>query len=199
MPPPRANTENSDGQTPRDLFTKAHQGLQEAGEKWMKDTSNSCMIVATLIATVVFAAAFTLPGGDNQQTGPPVFLGSNWFMVFFISDAIAFISSTTSISIFLSILTSRYTENDFLQSLPARLTSGFAALFISIVGMVIAFTATCFLICESKMTKVPTLIIVSFAVPVILFIWLHYDLWVDVIRSAYQSRSLFRRHRSRLI
>lgn len=165
----------------------------------MKDTSNSCMIVATLIATVVFAAAFTLPGGDNQQTDPSVFLGSNWFMVFFRSDAIAFISSTTSISIFLSILTSRYTENDFLQPLPARLTSGFAALFISIVGMVIAFTATCFLICESKMTKVPTLIIVSFAVPVILFIWLHYDLWVDVVRSAYQSRYLFWRHRSRLI
>lgn len=101
---------NSDGQTPSDLFTKAHQGLQEAGEKWMKDISNSCMIVATLIATVVFAAAFTLPGGENQQTGPPVLLGSNWFMVFFRSDAIAFISSTTSISIFLSILTSRYTE-----------------------------------------------------------------------------------------
>ncbi|KAB1221537.1 hypothetical protein CJ030_MR2G000238 [Morella rubra] len=199
LPPPRANMKNSDGQTPVIVFTKAHQGLQEAGEKWMKDTSNSCMIVATLIATVVFAAPLHSAWRRQSTDRPSCLFRKQRVYGILQIRCIAFISSTTSISIFLSILTSRYTENDFLQPLPARLTSGFAALFISIVGMVIAFTATCFFICESKMTKVPNLIIVSFAVPVILFIWLHYDLWVDVIRSAYQSRSLFWRHRSRLI
>jgi uncharacterized membrane protein len=83
--------------------------LQENGEKWMKDTANYCMLVATLIATVVFAAAFTVPGGNNQESGIPILLRSNWFMVFFVSDAITLFSSSTSIVIFLSILTSRYT------------------------------------------------------------------------------------------
>jgi predicted membrane channel-forming protein YqfA (hemolysin III family) len=74
----------------------------------MKDTTNYCMLVATLIATVVFAATFTVPGDNNQEIGIPIFLTNNWFMVFFISDAMAMLSSSTLILIFLSILTSRY-------------------------------------------------------------------------------------------
>ncbi|CAA2956949.1 ankyrin repeat-containing NPR4-like [Olea europaea subsp. europaea] len=44
--------ETNVGQTPRELFTDEHDKLREAGEKWMKDTATSCMLVATLIATV---------------------------------------------------------------------------------------------------------------------------------------------------
>ncbi|XP_059440477.1 uncharacterized protein LOC132172931 [Corylus avellana] len=57
---------NSEGKTPKDLFTQTHQRLHKDGEKWMRDTANHCMVVATLIATVVFAEAFTIPGGNNQ-------------------------------------------------------------------------------------------------------------------------------------
>ena len=46
---------NSDNLTPWDLFTKEHENLRREGEKWMKDTANYCMLVATLITTVVFA------------------------------------------------------------------------------------------------------------------------------------------------
>lgn len=189
---------NSKGETPKDLFTKTHADLQKAGEKWMKDTANSCMLVATLIATVVFAAVFTVPGGNNQEKGTPIFLESNWFMVFFLSDAMALISSSTSILMFLSILTSRYTENDFLKSLPARLVFGLTSLFISIVGMVVAFSAACFLAYKSKTAWVPTIIIASAGVPIILFVVLHHDLWIDIIRSTYWSRSLFRPPKQRL-
>ncbi|XP_059436362.1 ankyrin repeat-containing protein NPR4-like [Corylus avellana] len=138
--------ENSKGKTPKDVFTETHQGLHKDGEKWMRDTANHCMVVATLIATVVFATAFTIPGGNNQGNGTPIFLDHTWFMVFFLSDSIAMLSASTSILIFLSILTSRYTEKDFLDSLPTRLLFGLLALFISIVGMVVAFGATCFLL-----------------------------------------------------
>ncbi|XP_010251697.1 PREDICTED: uncharacterized protein LOC104593512 isoform X2 [Nelumbo nucifera] len=55
---------NNEGKTPRAAFGEEHMDLVEKGEKWMKDTATSCMIVATLIATVVFAAAFTVPGGN---------------------------------------------------------------------------------------------------------------------------------------
>jgi hypothetical protein len=186
------------GDTPWELFIEDHKELKEQGEKWMKDTANYCMLVATLIATVVFAAAFTVPGGNNQDTGTPIFLKNNWFMVFFISDAMALLSSSTSILIFLSILTSRYAEQDFLVSLPARLLFGLTTLFVSIGSMVVAFSATCFLVYNSKMAWVPITIIASAGIPVTLFVVLHYQLWADIIRSTYWSSFLFRPHKRRL-
>jgi hypothetical protein len=204
MPPAYLHLKNSEGQTPQDVFTKEHRGLQIDGEKWMKETANYCMLVATLIVTVVFAAAFTIPGGNYQENGStipnvnhrengtPIFLESKWFTVFFISDAIALLSSSTSILIFLSsILTSRYKDEDFLKSLPSRLVFGLIALFISIVGMVVAFSATCILVYKYKTARIPFAIIIPAVFPIALFVWLIYDLLVDVIRSTYRSRFLF--------
>ncbi|XP_050259728.1 ankyrin repeat-containing protein NPR4-like [Quercus robur] len=181
----------SSGLTPGDLFTMKHKNLRREGEKRMKDTANNCMIVATLITTLVFAAAFTVPGGSSQDTGTPILLKSIWFRVFFISDAIALFSSSSSILIFLSILTSRFTEMDFLLSLPSKLVLGLTTLFISIAGMVVAFSATCFLVFKSEMTSLPIVIIALAGVPIILFVLLHYQLWVDIIRSTFLSRFLF--------
>ncbi|XP_040998947.1 ankyrin repeat-containing protein At5g02620-like [Juglans microcarpa x Juglans regia] len=151
---------NKKGETPRDIFARTHEELQKNGEEWMKNTANSCMVVAALIATVVFPAAFTVPGCDNQETGIPIFLESNWFTLFLVSDAVAMLFSSPSILVFLTILTSRYTEKDFLKSLPLRLALGLAMLLISIVGMLIAFSAACFLVFKSK-TSVPIRIIVA--------------------------------------
>ncbi|XP_035541949.1 ankyrin repeat-containing protein ITN1-like [Juglans regia] len=193
VPKSYVNMKNRKGKAPRDIFVKTHEELQKNGEKWMKGTANSCMLVAALIATVVFPAAFTVPGGNNQETGIPIFLESNWFTVFFISDAVAMLFSSSSILVFLSILTSRYTEKDFLVSLPRRLAIGLSTLLISIIGMLIAFTAACFLVFKGK-TGVPIRIIVGApAVPISLFVILHYALWLDIFRSAFCSkRFLFR-------
>ena len=198
MPPSYLIMKDHKGCTPWDLFTKQHQQLRTKGEKWMKDTANYCMIVATLITTVVFASVFTVPGGSNQDTGTPIFLKANWFRVFFISDAIALVSSSSSILMFLSILTSRYTEKDFLVSLPSKLVLGLTTLFISIVGMVVAFSATGFLVFKSEMTRLPIVIIALAGFPILLFVSLHYELWVDIIRSTYLSRFLFRPRKNRL-
>ncbi|KAJ9557501.1 hypothetical protein OSB04_012115 [Centaurea solstitialis] len=63
MPPSYRKRKNKDGLTPHELFTNEHKELLFAAEKWMKDTASQCMVVAALIATIVFAAAFTVPGG----------------------------------------------------------------------------------------------------------------------------------------
>ncbi|XP_059436360.1 ankyrin repeat-containing protein ITN1-like [Corylus avellana] len=81
VPPSYLNQENSNGQTPKEIFIEAHTDLQKDGETWMKDTSNYSMLVATLITTVIFAAAFTVPGGNNQETVvvlDDVALGLTW-------------------------------------------------------------------------------------------------------------------------
>ncbi|OVA16338.1 Ankyrin repeat [Macleaya cordata] len=182
--------ENENRETPRDVFTKEHKELLEKGEKWMKDTAQSCMVVATLIATVVFAAAFTVPGGNfsdsnNPDNGTPIFLHRNSFMWFVISDALGLFSSTTSVLMFLSILTSRYAEEDFLKSLPKRLMIGLATLFISIAAMMIAFTAALDIVLSRRLGWVSFPVAAIACLPVTLFALLQFPLLVEIVLSTY--------------
>ncbi|KAL4012327.1 hypothetical protein IC575_029427 [Cucumis melo] len=100
----------------------------------MKNTANSSMLVGTLISTVVFAAAFS-----QFQVGVITMRALLFFSRSFGSPCLQcrmqllLISSSTSILMFVSILTSRYAEDDFLHSLPSRFLFGLATLFISIV------------------------------------------------------------------
>ncbi|XP_035541957.1 uncharacterized protein LOC108985121 [Juglans regia] len=55
------NERNENGETPKDIFVNTHEELRKNGEKWMRNTANSCMLMAALIVTVVFPAAFTIP------------------------------------------------------------------------------------------------------------------------------------------
>nr|DAD39368.1 TPA_asm: hypothetical protein HUJ06_013691 [Nelumbo nucifera] len=165
----------------------------------MKDTATSCMVVATLIATVMFAAAFTVPGGNNSNTGIPIFLETNSFMVFSISDALALFSSSTSVLMFLAILTSRYAEDDFLKFLPQKLIIGLFFLFVSIVAMMVAFGATIFIILCHRIVWLTIPITLLASVPVTLFALLQFPLFIDMIVSTYgsgifnkQTRNLYR-------
>ncbi|XP_057986021.1 protein ACCELERATED CELL DEATH 6 isoform X2 [Hevea brasiliensis] len=177
--------ENSEGKTPDCVFVLEHKKLKREGEKWMKETASSCMVVATLIATVMFAAAFTVPGGNNNSTGRPIFLYTRSFIVFVTSDALGLFSSASSILIFLSILTSRYAEEDFLRSLPNKLIMGLATLFISIINMMVAFSATLFLILSHGLEWATIPIIVVASIPVSLFASLQFPLVVDIISHTF--------------
>nr|XP_016489307.1 PREDICTED: uncharacterized protein LOC107809226 [Nicotiana tabacum] len=107
---------------PHVVFTEEHDKLKTGGEKWMKDTSNSCTIAAALIATIAFAAAITVPGGNDEQSGLPIFSGNNiGFIIFAISNAASLFASSTSPLVFLSVLTSHHAEEDFLHALPSSL------------------------------------------------------------------------------
>ncbi|KAL5755738.1 hypothetical protein ACOSQ2_020484 [Xanthoceras sorbifolium] len=139
---------DENGYTPRELFTEQHKDLVKEAEEWMKDTSNSCMVVTTLVATVVFASAFTLPGGNNSN-GFPIFLGKTPFMVFMISDALFLLSALTCVLMFLSILTARCVEEDFLKKLPLKLLPGLTSLFFAVVTIMIAFVAALWIIYKS--------------------------------------------------
>ncbi|XP_012838621.1 PREDICTED: uncharacterized protein LOC105959127 [Erythranthe guttata] len=64
---------NNEGKTPKMVFTEEHKNLEEEGAKWMKETSQNCTVVASLIATFMFSCAFTVPGGNDGNTGLPIF------------------------------------------------------------------------------------------------------------------------------
>ncbi|XLR44892.1 hypothetical protein HN51_028994, partial [Arachis hypogaea] len=58
MPPVTKERVNSEGMTARKVFTTEHKDLVKEGEKWIKETASSCSVVAALVATITFAAAF---------------------------------------------------------------------------------------------------------------------------------------------
>ncbi|KAF6174961.1 hypothetical protein GIB67_026449 [Kingdonia uniflora] len=183
---------NKKEETPRAIFIREHEKLVENGEKWMKDLASSCSVVALLIATMVFAAAFTVPGGNSQDEGIPIFLKSNCFMVFAISNALALNSSLTSVLIFLSVLTSRYAEDDFLDSLPKKLIIGLATLFFSIATMTIAFSTTYFIMFTNHLGWVPVLLASLISLPAILFVRLQFPLFIIILQSTYGTDVLYR-------
>lgn len=78
-----------------------------------KRVSETNMLVATLIATVSFTAAFTVPGGYNQNgsvhEGLAVLRKTSAFHVFLIANTLAFALSTTSV--FLHFLASATVED----------------------------------------------------------------------------------------
>ncbi|KAF3947095.1 hypothetical protein CMV_026726 [Castanea mollissima] len=180
---------NKNGQRPRELFTESHKELMKEGEKWMKETASSCTVVAALIVTIMFAAAITVPGGNNQDTGLPMFLDKKVFMLFIISDALSLLSASTSLLMFLGILTSRYAEEDFLKSLPKKMIVGLSTLILSIATMMITFCASLFIILPGK-SRVVIPIICLAIVPVTLFAWMQFHLLIDMVISTYASRIL---------
>ncbi|XP_028783202.1 ankyrin repeat-containing protein ITN1-like isoform X1 [Neltuma alba] len=192
VPPSLIEMKNVDGLTPRQLFTEEHKDLLKEAESWMKKTAKSSMLVSTLITTGVFTAVFSIPGGIDDKSGNPNYLGKPSFLIFAISDAIAMISSSTSILIFLSILISRYAEDDFHKSLPLKLISGLVALFISIISMMIAFSSAFFIMFCHGSKWVPNFISALAFIPIPLFVFLLFPLWSDILYWTYFCRNIFR-------
>ncbi|KAJ9560291.1 hypothetical protein OSB04_005451 [Centaurea solstitialis] len=188
LPPYLREFKNKDGQTPYDIFSENNKDFISQGLKWTKD----CMIVATLIVTVAFAVAYTVPGGYNQETGIPIFIHKRMFIVFVLADAISLFSSSTSLLVFLSILTSGYSQRDFLYSLPKKLMIGLVSLFISVVAMMITFAASFFVLYRNELKWIPILISIFAAMPAIIFGVLQFPLLIDMFRSMYDSRYLFK-------
>ncbi|KAG2669431.1 hypothetical protein I3760_14G034300 [Carya illinoinensis] len=175
---------DNSGLTPRQLFTKSHKNMMEKGEKWMKNTATSCMVVGALIVTIMFTVAFTIPGGNNQTTSFPIFLKKKLFMLFIISDALSLFSSSTSVLMFLGILTSRYAEEDFLEYLPRQMIIGLLTLFCSLATMMITFSSALLIILHEQLhIAVPLICLAS--VPVTFFVWIQFPILKDMIISTY--------------
>ncbi|KAK7302992.1 hypothetical protein RJT34_13891 [Clitoria ternatea] len=132
---------NHNNQTAKQLFVEKHEQLLKDAREWIKETAQSCSAVAVLVATVVFAAAYTVPGGTDDL-GVPRFLHHPIFLVFTLMDVVALVSSLASVIMFLSILTSPCEMWDFRKSLPRKLMAGFALLFFSMATTMLAFSAT---------------------------------------------------------
>ncbi|KAL0005155.1 hypothetical protein SO802_012716 [Lithocarpus litseifolius] len=176
VPPAFKEMKNGNGEKPYVLFVRTHEELRTKAEKWMMDTSEYSMVVATLISFIMFTAKKP----DGLKDSP------NLFIVFSVSSAIAIFCSSTSLVMFLSILTSRHSYNNFLVWLPVRLMIGVVSLFISIAAMMVAFSAS-FWMDNRNHQELPLILVVIglFASVPILCVLLKYRLFDDIVRSTF--------------
>jgi Domain of unknown function len=115
-----------------EMKRKAEHEVKLLTEKYISSTS----LVAALLATITFAAAFTLPGGyssDPDNAGLPVFARKAAFQVFLVSDTIAMCSSLAVA--FLGVL-AKWEDLDFFLNYRA---STKALMWCAYVGTLTAF------------------------------------------------------------
>nr|KAJ0196880.1 hypothetical protein LSAT_V11C700362790 [Lactuca sativa] len=177
--------ENIFKETPDMVFTREHENLMKEGEKWMKAVAESCSITAGLITTIVFAAAITVPGGINQELGIPLFIDNTAFTIFAVSDAMSLFASSTTLLMFLSILTGCFSEQDFLHRLPRRMIIGLVTLLLSTTAMMVAFGTTLYLVfCYQRPWMVAPICVLAF-LPIAAFSTLQIPIIVDLFQSTY--------------
>ncbi|PWA97116.1 PGG domain-containing protein [Artemisia annua] len=167
------------------VFRREHEKLRKDGEEWMKKTADSYTITAALIITIVFAAAITVPGGNDSATGKPIYETKASLIIFAISDAISLFTAATSLLLFLSILTARYADEDFLYKLPKRLIFGLVMLFVSVTSMMIAFSAALYIMFGQGKAWILIPIAALACLPIALFVTLQFPLLVELIPSTY--------------
>ena len=92
------------------------------------------LIVAALIATVTFAAGFTLPGGYNVNEGTATLAKKSAFKAFVVMDTIAMVLSVSAIFIF--IFMSWHEKEVFLNK---QIIPGFVLTMLAMGAMVMAF------------------------------------------------------------
>ncbi|RWR73893.1 ankyrin repeat-containing-like protein [Cinnamomum micranthum f. kanehirae] len=131
--------------------------------------TSTLSIVTTLVATVTFAAAFTVPGGyknDGIGEGLPVFIKNAALKVFLISDSIAFCSSMAAT--ILLIYASANPEDKYLYTSTLNTCTHIAA--VAIPATITAFMAGIYMLTskESLWLTITTILLGCF-VPA--FVW----------------------------
>ncbi|XP_022743773.1 ankyrin repeat-containing protein NPR4-like [Durio zibethinus] len=122
-----------------DTSTATHEASDETEKRSRLEIH---LLIAMLIATVTFQAAFTMLGGykqDGPDEGTAQFVHKAAFIVFIIFNTIAFIFSIATV--YIQFTTSKFSYN--LRSRYACLAE--AMIFIAVLGMVLAFASGMYL------------------------------------------------------
>ncbi|CAM8906571.1 unnamed protein product [Rhodiola kirilowii] len=195
--PSYINKRNKDGKTPQEVFTENHKKLRADAEQWVKGTANSGSVVAVLILGISYAATITVPGGIRADNGLPVLGSEMAFKIFGVANASSLFGACASLLTFLSILTSRYTEGDFLRALPTKLVVGILSLFMSVASMMVSSTLVQSLMFGHGYERrwaigsavVPCILLVA------MFAFGHFSLVAEIIKKTHMSGTLEKRSR----
>ncbi|XP_057726768.1 uncharacterized protein LOC130942097 [Arachis stenosperma] len=172
---------NKDSKTAAQIFNTSHEGLIQEASQWLKDTSESCSVVAALVAGVSFATASNVPGGYDNGQAP--LEGQPAFEVFAMASLVGLCFSVTGLIMFLSILTSRKVANDFQRSLPLKLLAGLSSLFVSIITMFVSFCSGHFFLVNHKYKSILFPLYAATSIPVAFYALAQFPLYLDLLTA----------------
>ena len=178
---------NKEGKTPEEIFSETHEDLVKQGGEWLNKTSESCSVVAALIATVAFASSTTIPGNINEENGKPNLESHSMLTVFAASSLIALCFSITALFSFLAILTSRYEQKDFRRDLPKKLLLGLTSLLVSITSMLVSFCAGHYFMLKNKLKDKAFPVYATTSLPIIFFAIQQLPLYVDIVWAIFKK------------
>ena len=187
MPPNFFPIYNKKRQTATEVFAVTHRDLIKDGSEWLTKTSESCSVVAALVATVAFATSATVPGGIDENKGTPTLEEKPAFNAFAISSLAALCFSVTALVFFLSILTSRYQEKDFALDLPRKLLLGLTSLFASITSMLVSFCSGHIFVLNHQLRYVAYPLYAALCFPITFFAFAQLSLYFDLILSIFKT------------
>ncbi|KAH7850652.1 hypothetical protein Vadar_000961 [Vaccinium darrowii] len=123
------------------------------------------MIVATLVATISFAASFTIPGGYHQDgpiEGTAILLRDAAFNVFVITNTVAVICSTSSVFLYLSA--SLFNLEDEEEKVTRRYLIALWLVIIALFATMLAFvTGSYTVLGHSLRLAIPICVIACFS------------------------------------
>ncbi|CAL5337531.1 unnamed protein product [Camellia sinensis] len=163
---------------------KANAKRKRLKRRDIRKVMKTQLIVAALIATVTFAAGFTMPGGYDGNQGPNQGMATLTreaaFKAFAVTNTIAMILSTSAILIdFWGVLIS---DRDKLLKYFAFATS---LISIAIIAIVLAFITGTYAVLEHSRALAIAVCVTSF-----LFFWIFYNLFKETLNMAIKRSSL---------
>ncbi|ESR33351.1 hypothetical protein CICLE_v10004518mg [Citrus x clementina] len=147
------------GQYPNGIL-RVQTEKEPVDEEALKEMQSLHTVVAALIATVTFAAGFTLPGGYWGKEGPipgtPILIKNAGFRAFVVSDVIAMVLSVSAIFIYFLTPAKTLRQTKFLSDMPHNF------IMVSLLAMVVAFiTGTYAVLAPSAGLSVATCVLGS--------------------------------------
>ncbi|KAK2639540.1 hypothetical protein Ddye_027335 [Dipteronia dyeriana] len=134
-----------------------------------KEMAQTLSVMATLIATFTFTAAFTMPGGytsDDPNKGMAVLITKTAFKAFVVTDTIAMTSSmTAAVVVFWSFW--RSSRESFMDTLPLAI----GLTWIGLVSMSIAFVTGLFVVLSHDMTLAIVVCSIGCTLPFVFYVF----------------------------
>ena len=98
-----------------------------------------------LVAAVVFASSFSVPGDKDPATGNPVYFGRAAFTVFSHTYVFGLSCAATSLVLFLSLAMSPYKEQQFRRIIPIKYFFARSSFGLAMLSFLVAFTCNIYL------------------------------------------------------
>lgn len=141
VPEDLQNSRNKDQKTAAELFDENHKAMVLKEKEQLMEIGKT---YSSLVAVVVFASSFSIPG-DKDANNNPIFLHRTAFKVFSHAYVLGLSCASTALVLFLSLLTSPYRVQDFRFSIPTKFIFANVSFFLALVALLVAFSCNIYL------------------------------------------------------